>query len=311
MSVKKSAIIWTDQGWNPVTGCVKVSEGCKNCYAEREVETRWSKNPRSVFFGRKFTDVQCHADQLTKPLHWKAPRKIFVCPRGDLFHESVPDEFIDQVFVVMALAPQHTFQVLTKRPERMLAYMARLSRSMELLDDAARTFGYTSFVFQGKYLVSWPLPNIWLGVTVENQAAANERIPLLLQTPAAVRWVSVEPMLGPVDLIKAMGMREPGSMYNGWAELHWVVAGGESGPNARPMHPDWVRALRDQCAAACVQFLFKQWGEWAPNCLCGTKHAHKDTPRPQGKMGCMFRCGTKAAGRLLDGVEHNGYPGVV
>lgn len=245
--MSKSGIIWTDQTWSPVTGCAKVSDGCRNCYAEREVETRWSKNPTSVFFGRKFTDVQMHQDKLKEPLRWKKGRKIFVCPRADLFHDAVPDEFLDQVFAVMALAKQHTFQCLTKRPERMLAYMTRLGKSAKLLDAGARNLGHT-FEFQGKYLVSWPIQNIWIGVTAENQEAANARIPLLLQTPAAVRWVSVEPMIGPVCL----------SQWLDDGRLDWVVCGGESGPNARPMHPYWAKKLRDQCADAGVPFFTKQ-----------------------------------------------------
>lgn len=307
MSVKKSKIPWTDQGWNPVTGCSKVSEGCKHCYAEREVETRWSKNPKSVFFGREFTDVQCHADQLAKPLHWKAPRKIFVCPRGDLFHESVPDEFIDQVFAVMALCPQHIFQVLTKRPERMMKYLSeypgfRWINAIRKNHPPADGKGVLIHTTNGA------LPNVHLGVTVENQEAADARIPLLLQTPAAGRWVSVEPMLGFVDVDRAKGIVAHCRRDN-WVPIDWVVCGGESGPNARPMSPDWARSLRDQCAAAGVPFLFKQWGEWLP--MLGQRQGvavGKKTTTPDGWV--MGWAGTKAAGRLLDGVLHDEYPAV-
>lgn len=311
----KSKIEWTDTTWSPVTGCTKVSDGCKNCYAEREVETRWSKNPKSVFYGRKFTDVRTHADQLEKPLQWKKPQRIFVCPRGDLFHESVPDEFLPEVFAVMAMAPRHTFQVLTKRPERM----------REVLNDGIffeadeQTVKAMGGVLRDE---NWPLPNVWLGVSVENQTAADQRIPLLLKTLAAVRWVSAEPLLGRLDLCEHFGMwwnstmqcfESTGTEFNkphGQRGVDWVVAGGESGPNARTMHPDWVRALRDQCAAAGVPFLFKQWGEWIPMLGCvggipvrGEKFTHSD-----GTI--MGWAGKKSAGRMLDGVLHDAYPEV-
>lgn len=193
----KTGIEWTDATWNPVTGCAKVSQGCKHCYAERE----WPRMTKLVpaYAGREFTDVRTHADRLDQPLSWKRPLKVFVNSMSDLFHQDVPFEFIDRVFAVMALSKQHVFQVLTKRPDRMREYMHRLGRSAKILDDAARTLGYT-FEFAGKYMVTWPLPNIWLGVSVEDQAAADERIPLLLDTPAAVRWISAEPLIGSVDL---------------------------------------------------------------------------------------------------------------
>ncbi|OGT03328.1 MAG: hypothetical protein A2143_08150 [Gallionellales bacterium RBG_16_57_15] len=290
----KSGINWTNTTWSPVTGCTKVSEGCKHCYAEREVETRWSKNPKSVFFDRKFTDVQTHPEQLYKPLHWKNPQRIFVCPRADLFHESVPDEFISAVFATIKCCQEHTFQVLTKRPERMLKWV------MER-DEFFREVGYPQG-FAGRY------PNAWLGVSIENQETADQRIPLLLQTPAAVRWVSAEPLLGPVDLIEGMEMRAPGARLNGWALIDWVVCGGESGPHARPMHPDQARTLRDQCKAAGVPFFFKQWGEWIPMMghaqgipVCSNKIT-------LGDGTIMGWAGTKRAGRRLNGELHDEYP---
>lgn len=284
--MNKSGIVWTDQTWSPVTGCTKVSDGCKHCYAEREVNGRWSKNPKSVFFGRKFTDVQTHAAKLEEPLRWKKGRKIFVCPRGDLFHEAVPDAFFPEVFAVMAMAKQHTFQVLTKRAQRMQEVLSDHIFYEAVLGEVKKHAKFLEFSD-----IDWPLPNVWIGVTAENQQAADERIPLLLQTPAAVRWVSVEPMLEAVDM--------RASCWKSWTpnrstHIDWVVAGGESGPNARPMHPDWVRGLRDQCAEAGVPFLFKQWGEWIPI----------------GDGTVMGWVGTKAAGRLLDGVLHDGYPKV-
>ena len=343
----KTGIEWTDATWNPVTGCAKVSGGCKHCYAERE----WQRMTKLVpaYAGREFTDVRTHADRLDQPLRWKRPRKVFVNSMSDLFHQDVPFEFIDRVFAVMALSKQHVFQVLTKRPDRMREYMHRLGRSAKILDDAARTLGYT-FEFAGKYMVTWPLPNIWLGVSVEDQAAADERIPLLLDTPAAVRWISAEPLIGSVDLTdipNQLGVAEGQRSINAlggyaWecdgpdyvdtcnigAQIDWVVVGGESGPKARPMHPDWARSLRDQCQAAGVPFIFKQWGEWAPGENCGGSMRKTEatadwfaekwsfgtmTPRESEELHIddeplLYRCGKKRAGRLLDGVQHDGYP---
>lgn len=273
----KSGITWTNATWGPVTGCTKISPACKHCYAERD----WARLTHlPAYTGRKFTDVACHPDRLNQPLRWKRPRMIFVNSMSDLFHEEVPDEFIDRVFAVMALAKQHTFQVLTKRPERMLDYLTRLGKSAKRLDTAAHTVGYT-LEFQGKYLVSWPIPNVWLGVSVESQETANERIPLLLQTPAAVRFVSAEPLLDHVTLQQACekfrylspspcnehhphsggdrsGIECCGMVRN----LDWVIVGGESGPKARLMHPNWARDLRDECRRAGVPFFFKQTGLW-------------------------------------------------
>lgn len=171
---------------------------------------------------------------------------IFVCAHGDLFHESVPYEWIDQVWGVMSLAPRHTFQVLTKRADRMHEIVPRLA-ARHRPPDGSR----------------WPLPNVWLGVSVEDQRRANERIPLLLRTPAAVRWLSCEPLLGDVTVFSIDG---PVDIHPGQqSPLHWIVAGGESGPRARAMHPEWARSLRDQCAAAGVPFHFKQWGGIRPD----------------------------------------------
>lgn len=337
--MSKSKIEWTDETWNPVTGCTKVSAGCKNCYAERE----WPRLTKLVpsYAGRDFGDVRCHASRLDQPLRWKKPRRVFVNSMSDLFHESVPDEFIDQVFAVMALAKQHVFQVLTKRTGRMRAYITRLGRSAKLLDDAARTVGYT-FEFQGKYLVSWPIPNIQLGVSIEDQPSADERVIELLETPAAVRWVSAEPLLGavnlrsiehpnysiPADALGGIDSRGSGGLTRDierGTTLDWVVVGGESGPKARPMHPAWVRSLRDQCESAGVPFLFKQWGEWAPPTKLDDLRGLGDMMRAGKAIHIygngrehdghfrkgddhMLCVGKRASGRLLDGVQHDGYP---
>lgn len=204
-------IQWTDATWNPVTGCSKVSAGCANCYAERLAPRVFAGQrvsalgPSGVPEGhrqRRFTDVRCHPDRLDQPLRWRKPRRVFVNSMSDLFHEDVPDEFIDRVFAVMALSSRHTFQVLTKRPERMRRYFVdRASRHIwataasEFAGEVSG-FGCHQDVCQGSY----PLPNIWLGVSCENQKTADERIPILLDTPAAVRFVSAEPLLGSIDL---------------------------------------------------------------------------------------------------------------
>lgn len=335
----KSKIEWTDMTWNPVTGCTKVSQGCKHCYAERDWR-RLSANPSTpAYFGRDFTEVKCHPERLDIPLRLKKPRRIFVNSMSDLFHESVPDDFILSVFVSMAVAQQHTYQVLTKRARRMRKLMTAWKKAGLLLREGCGA----------------ELRNVHLGVSVEDQAAANERIPELLETPAAVRWVSIEPMLGPVDLRHISLPEDDGSDVGGWphcdavsmwldsmtgevcsaerhgdelrgveqsfgmARLDWVVVGGESGPNARPMHPAWSRSLRDQCAEAGVPFLFKQWGEFLPTERDGDKiilrlpidspHGPKQPEFHEWKDGAVAaRVGKKAAGRLLDGMRHDGYP---
>ena len=306
-------IEWTDATWNPITGCSVVSAGCKHCYAMRLAGTRLRHHPsragltRPTIVGPVWTgDVRFNEDWLDQPLRWKKPRRIFVCAHGDLFHEAVPDAWIDRVFAVMALAPQHTFQVLTKRPERMKAWV-RNERSLDVV------LQHWKNRKAGQH--TWPLPNVHLGVSAENQATADERIPLLLQTPAAVRFISAEPLLGPLNLrlFLPFATRGRGGPAREKGGLDWVIAGGESGPGARPSHPDWFRSLRDQCQAADVPFFFKQWGEWAPNCLCDTAQPHPMTPRPKpGSPGCMFRCGKRNAGRLLavDGREWNEFPAV-
>ena len=234
--------------------------------------------------------MQVHPDRLDAPLHWKKPRRVFVNSMSDLFHKDVPFEFVDQVFATMAWMQEHTFMVLTKRADRM----------EEFFNEAGNP--------SRRHI----LPNVWLGVTVENQKAADERIPLLLQTPAAVRFVSVEPMLRPVDItsylnsLYIIGNVPENTIYE--PPLDWVICGGETGPGARPMHPDWVRSLRDQCQAAGVPFFFKSWGDWWP----AEKGRLYDIEKTRSIMWIdgqdMLKIGKKAAGRLLDGVEWNEYP---
>lgn len=315
----KTRIEWTEATWNPVTGCAKVSAGCKHCYAERD----WARLQHlPAYAGRAFTDVATHADRLDQPLRWGRPRRIFVNSMSDLFHPDVPDAFIDCVFAVMALAKKHSFQVLTKRSERMRRYVNTLD--IERLERAARTFGYT-LTFEGVPIASLPLPNVWLGVSIEDQPTADERIPDLLETLAAIRWLSAEPLLGPVDLERVQWpqkhkvdvLRRGAWDLPGWHSgftnhsdmngIDWVVVGGESGRKARPMSPQWVQDIRDQCAAAGVPFMFKQWGEWLPMLgqAEGVPVRDKATTADGWVMGLA---GKKAAGRRLDGELHDEYP---
>ena len=256
-----SKIEWTDATWNPVTGCTEVSEGCDHCYAKTFAE-RWRGvvgHPYEQGF-----DLKLHPDRLDQPLRWRRPRRVFVNSMSDLFHDDVPDEFIERVFVVMARATQHTFQVLTKRPGRMASLLSRPTTQNFIINRAAsenagqyRRRGWVGLL--PNRVPSCPLPNVWLGTSVENQRWANVRIPKLLEAPATVRFLSCEPLLGPVDLMRWLWPKDaPYSL------LDWVIVGGESGRGARPMHPDWARSLRDQCAAADVPFFFKQWGGRTP-----------------------------------------------
>lgn len=324
-----SKIEWTDATWNPVTGCSVVSPGCTHCYAMRLAGTRLQHHPSRkgltvdsktgpVWNGK----VRLNREWVKQPLSWTKPRMIFVCAHGDLFHEGVPDDWIDRVFAVMALSPQHTFQVLTKRSSRMRKYLASEERRYQIElemydlggDQDARTITDDC----------WPLPNVWLGVSAERQQEAEQRIPDLLHTLAACHFVSAEPLLGPIDLdalVRRFRLNcSVTAMPRG--SIDWVIAGGESGFGARPMHPDWARALRDQCAAAGVPYFFKQWGAWSP--LGAARpvviSASSNTAWPDGTIGAgdekrnggpgqAIYPATKAiAGRLLDGVEHNGMP---
>ncbi len=334
----KSKIEWTDATWNPIRGtkgtwsCVKISEGCKFCYAERLNLRRWPHGGGPEY---KIGADELRLDEkiLIQPLRWLRHRRIFVCSMTDLFEERVENDWIDCIFAVMALTPQHTFQVLTKRAARMAAYCAE-QRFDEINEASVSLDSRVVLPSQRHGMVpgGWPLPNVWLGVSVENQARADERIPWLLKTPAAVRFLSVEPLLGPVDLKPHLA--RPCLMCGGSAsvpvegggkpcprcfpvgqfqdpdQIGWVIVGGESGGpperalvkrcnsddphscrdalggtgeshyHAKPDALEWVRTLRDQCVAAGVPFLFKQWGG------------------PTAKSG----------GRILDGRTWDEYP---
>jgi protein gp37 len=272
-----SAIEWTDASWNPVRGCSRVSEGCRHCYAEG-VAARFSK-PGAPYEGlARFTPqgprwtgkIRLVPELLEQPLRWRKPRRVFVNSMSDLFHEDVPDSFIDAVFLTMIAAPQHTFQILTKRA-------ARMRRWFE-----ARWSGVESVRIASPRKTPerpWPLPNVWLGVSVEDQAAADERIPELLAAPAAVRFLSCEPLLGPVDL-DGLSVPRPGGEWRfsalrpdtdpgddecfRGARVDWVIVGGESGFRARPLEVEWARSIVEQCRAAGVPAFVKQLGAaWA------------------------------------------------
>lgn len=256
-----TTIEWTDRVWNPVTGCTKVSAGCKHCYAEGIANRRL---PHGGFKDREFTEVRCHPERLSLPLSWRKPQRVFVNSMSDLFHEDVPTDFIDQVFAVMSLCPQHTFQVLTKRPDHMMVY----------LQDQWTGFRQRTAMMEIKPALShhleYPLRNVWLGVSVEDQATADERIPLLLQTPAALRFISYEPALGPVNF--ARWLDKPWCPTHDWAggfcvqdcgdwrQLNLIIVGGESGPGARAFDVQWARSTVAQCKDAGVAVFVKQLG---------------------------------------------------
>lgn len=349
-------IEWTDATWNPITGCSIVSPGCTNCYAMKLAGTRLKhiesracltvdSKAGPVWNGQ----VRFNEQWIQQPLKWKRPRRIFVCAHGDLFAENVPDAWIDEVFAIMAVAPQHTFQVLTKRAKRMRSYLAAPDTKRRIYNlacdwvvagvanvilvapgiDPAVTPGGTKVL-----LDQWPLPNVWLGISAEDQQRAEERVPELLATPAAIRFVSAEPLLGPIDFetlcigwyfidaLKGRKYHDAPEPYVGateaCAKLDWIIVGGESGKGARPMHPDWARSIRDQCASTGTAFFFKQWGEFAPafdKDLRPLRHHpwNGDDQRAVARGAATAqqatrRIGKRQAGRFLDGVQHNAMP---
>ena len=333
-----SKIEWTDRSdWNPIRGCTRVSPGCGGpgphggCYAEA-IAARFS-DPGQAFHGfaertksgpRWTGKVEIQEDRLTLPLRWRKPARIFASSTSDIFHESLPDEAIDKIFAVMALAPHLTFQVVTKRSKRMREYLS--ARNGMGNSAICRAINLIPARFGNRHgALEMPLPNVWLGTSVEDQARADERIPDLLATPAAVRFISAEPLLGPVKLRETLSEDWLASGKSGERRgLNLVIVGGESGPKARPMHPDWARSLRNQCNAAGVPFFFKQWGEWAPvvdvdgsvrSEGAGSLGAWRSSSgwrfveRGEGHAE-VWRVGKKAAGRLIDGVTHDEMPHV-
>jgi protein gp37 len=282
--MKKHAISWLNipgfvpQTWNPIVGCTKVSPGCANCYAEtwanRLASTPASKEKyKQVIENGKWNGKTIFHDvELYKPLDWKKPRAIFVCSMGDLFHESIPFEQIDEIWDVMCCHPRHTYILLTKRPQRMLEFMMYLG-------DRAKAAGLDSIPTQSQNPLDYiSVPDfIWIGVTAENQEQAEKRIPILLQIPAKVRFASCEPLLEEIDLQYWDKTGCPSDLIEG---LDWVIVGGESGPNARPIRRNWVAELQIQCEETATPFFFKQW--------------HK-----------------KSDGRLLYGKEYNEFPYII
>jgi protein gp37 len=325
-----SSIEWTDATWNPTTGCSEVSAGCDHCYAKVLAHGRLSgvygkvlpvvdtpENRADTFA------VRLWPDRLRDPASWQKPRMVFVNSMSDLFHWDVPEEYVRRIFEAMLQVDRHTYQVLTKRPARMRRFVER-----------------NADLFPGGMVPA----HVWMGTSVENQYAVH-RVRQLRGVPAAIRFLSCEPLLGPLDLLadffRPLSLSEtPAAALNDGCtdgvaprgEIHWVIGGGESGIGARPMRADWARSLRDQCAAAGVPFFFKQWGEWASFLACDSVHWLEDCALPvDGSLGSvvagcdgdlrrrvaaayaadgdiLVRIGKRAAGRLLDGVEHNEFP---
>ncbi len=381
-------IPWTDLSWNFASGCTPVSRGCANCYAMRQARRL---RGRCGYPGDDPFRVVLHPERLHEPMRKRRASRIFACSMGDLFHEDIPDEYLDQAFAVMACSTYslsgqaHTFQILTKRPERMLEYIGHPKREQRINDALADLIEQHSTRADRwrkpqlaeawlPVLRRWPLPNVWPGVSIEDQEHADERIPYLLKTPigpGAVRWVSCEPLLGPLDLEPYLIEPSERICANCWqfksakyeqrrgicrvhralkpypntpactqfedmhasdfesarewrGRIEWVVVGGETGPRARPCHPDWVRSLRDQAKGQGVPFFFKQWGEWAPRELFPEG---LDVTHSLSRIGCFDRdsgeftrgamsvsaqhmvyVGRKRAGRLLDAREWGEYP---
>ena len=365
-----TAIEWCDATINAISGCLPASPGCTNCFASTAGQRRRPNHPVNGLTRPAKADdpashhvwtgaIRLNEEWLVKPLRWSRPRRIFWNAHGDPFFERVPYEWVDRELAVAALTPHHVHMLLTKRTARMRRYFAMPGTPERILEAAKALpapFGRLPDRWQ------WPLPNVWLGTSVEDQKRAVQRIPDLLATPAAVRFISAEPLLEDIDLahcysaaaFKSAMAEDVARGIAGRAQseeetlpgLHWAIVGGESGFGARPLHPDWALNLRDQCIAAGVAFLFKQWGEWAPvshmsdetidacywpaperdpearrRCKIDQCVLHRDGQRFDGEamfrrraveQGAgavtMFRIGKRRAGRLLDGVEHNAFP---
>ncbi len=272
----KTGIEWADATWNPIVGCSVLSPGCTNCYAMKFAGARLQHLPAYAGLtqmskaGPVWTgEVRLQASALDQPSRWRKPRRIFVNSMGDTFHERATDQWLDLVFAEMERCPHHIFLVLTKRPARACAYLAQRP----------------------------VLPNVWLGASAEDQARHDERLGFLASANVAKRFVSAEPLLGPIDIDRL-------------TPIDWLIAGGESGRGSRPVHPDWVRALRDQCAASDIPFFFKQWGEYLPHSQTPWDHQGAHTWRTFGKPSVTigeevaWRAGKKAAGNTLDGRTH-------
>jgi protein gp37 len=321
----RSKIEWTDASWNPIRGCARVSEGCRNCYAERlaarfngpgqpyeglAVLKEIKHEPLKSTFEPRWTGaIRILDDKMNLPFRWKSPRRIFVNSMSDLFYEPIPRSLIDNIFAVMALCERHSFQVLTKRVRRMCDYtnsmstltpsdslVARVARRAEI---RAKTAGEdVSSPYFDMWLEDWPLKNIWLGASAENQETYDARRRDLENTNAAVIWWSLEPLLGPIRLNLSQSARLP----------NWIVVGGESGPGARAMHPDWVRRIRDDCVKHHIPFFFKQWGEWIAIDQVKTSFDASHIPRSYVGQLMVWRVGKHNTTRTLDGYDWSEYP---
>lgn len=334
-----TSIEWADRTWNPLLGCERVSPGCDSCYAINTATIRaGNPHPKVAAAFAGLTErrdgrmdwtgrINLLPERLTQPLTWRKPQKVFVNSQSDLFHKDVPMAFIHKVFAVMAATPQHTYQLLTKRPGRMRALLrdeCRCGNGHQPGVHFKSAIEWVATPGNPKHVpglqpglfskINWPLPNVWVGVSVEDQKRADLRIPALLQTPAAVRWISAEPLLGPLSL-RGWIEHTPAEEGGYPAYLDWVVVGGESGSAARPMHPDWPRQIRDQCTAADVPYFFKQWGAYRPGghpAQPATWIDHNGIRVHAGALGAVAvsRVSKKEAGRALDGQTWDQYPAV-
>jgi len=295
----KTKISWTDATWNPITGCTKVSPGCKYCYAERWANARMGQFAKSK--ERKFSDIVIHEDKFDDPIKWKRPRMIFVCSMSDLFHEKISFAVLDTIFNVMRFADHHIFQVLTKRIDHALDYIEYLKHQEMSLPK-----------------------NVWFGVSIENQATADERIPKLQLIDASVKWLSIEPLLDEIDLKDSIwfatgfpvGKNINGKpLYSAYElGIDWIVVGGESGPKARPMNPRWVYKILNLCKSNRIPFFFKQWGEWVDPENFPIQKDDKwpfDITKPVHRfdnLRVVYRVGKKAAGNKIAGFVYEQYP---
>lgn len=320
----RTGIEWTDATWNPLVGCEWASPGCDNCYAARDAAGRLSGNPiyqglaiRRPGAAPRFTgEIRTIPERLDQPARWRRPRRVFVNSVSDLFHPKVPTEFQVRVWAMMGATPRHTFQVLTKRPKVLRARLSDPAFQSAVRDEMRRLVTVAGSVplddvFAGSvFRASWPFPNVWVGTSIESGTYAW-RADALRETPAAIRWISAEPLIGSLSGLDLTG-------------IDWLVAGGESGSQARPCHPGWVREIRDRCVDAAVPFLMKQWGEWA-GAYAGVgigPHPHSTVLSdgrllpPGTRLGMdhlmhpvwVGRVGKAKAGRSLDGEIWDQYP---
>jgi len=282
--MSKTKIEWAEESWNPITGCTKISDGCRNCYAEKmaiRMKGRWGYDKKEPF------KVTLHPDKLARPAAKKKGKRIFVCSMGDIFHKDVPDIWIKKVFAEMYENRHHVFMILTKRAKRMREFY---ENNIELCGS-----------------------NIWFGVSAENQKTADERIPELLAMGTWRRFISAEPLLENIDISLFLSKKLQGETQ--WLGIKWVICGGESGSKARPLHPDWVRNIANQCTTAEVPFLFKQWGRWGPSPRSNykgvwiTDDGKARLHEPNDCTACYMSIqGKRGAGRKLDGKTWNEYP---